>query len=79
MLAIQAFPRQPIGGETRWSPQEAAELAAIVEEFRALSETVCEWCGAGGRLREWRTIELTLCDECDGRFPDPPWPRGWVG
>jgi hypothetical protein len=72
VLAFQAFPRQPAKGETRWSPAEAAELRAIVEEFRARSETVCEWCGADARLRDWRTIELTLCDGCESRFPDPP-------
>ncbi|WP_018347498.1 hypothetical protein [Longispora albida] len=74
VLAFRAVPLQPVIGEVRWSPQEADELDAIVEEFRARSATVCEWCGAGARLRGWRTIELTLCDGCDARFPDPPRP-----
>jgi hypothetical protein len=57
-----------------WSPAEAAELQTITDAFRVRSATVCEWCGAVARVREWRTIELTLCDDCDDRFPDPPWP-----
>lgn len=75
VLAYQAFPRKWVQGERQWSDEEAAELHAITDEFRVRSETVCEWCGAAARHRPSRTIELTLCDDCDGRFPDPPWPR----
>jgi hypothetical protein len=72
MLAYQAFPRRWVKGEDQWTPEEADELGAIVDEFRVRSEVKCEWCGADARLREWRTVELTLCDDCDQRFPDPP-------
>ena len=71
-LAYQAFPRPGVKGERRWSPDEARELGRITGEFWKRSETVCEWCGAAARLRDWRSLELTLCDACDARFPDPP-------
>ena len=73
-LSYQAFPRRWVQGQTQWSPEEADELDAITAAFGALSQVVCEWCGATARLREWRTTELTLCDDCDARFPDPPVP-----
>jgi hypothetical protein len=76
-LAYQAFPRRRVEGESRWSSEEKRQLADIAEEFRARSETVCEWCGAEARLRGWRALELTLCDACDSRFPDPPVVSPW--
>jgi hypothetical protein len=51
-----------------------ADLGAIVGEIQERSEAICEWCGAAGQLRGWRNLELTLCDACDQRFPDPPYP-----
>lgn len=71
-LEFQAFPRAWVEGEQRWSLEELGALEAITDEFRSRSETMCEWCGAAAALRDWRTVELTLCDDCDGRFPDPP-------
>ena len=71
-LEYQAFPRPWAEGQESWSPEEDAILGAITDEIRERSESICEWCGAAGRLREWRTLELTLCDACDQRFPDPP-------
>src|SRR5690349_2976912 len=73
-FSYQAFPRRWAQGQTQWSPEEAEELYNITAAFEALSQTVCEWCGATAKLREWRTTELTLCDDCDARFPDPPFP-----
>jgi hypothetical protein len=72
-LSYQAFPSRGVEGERPWSADEAAELDAITEVFSIRSEAVCEWCGAVARLRDWRTVELTLCDACDQRFPDPPY------
>jgi hypothetical protein len=69
VLVYQAFPRER---GSSWTQEEHAELEAITEEFQTRSATVCEWCGAGARLREWRTMELTLCEGCDRQFPDPP-------
>jgi hypothetical protein len=45
----------------------------LTDDFADRSEEVCEWCGAPGELRGWRRWELTLCDACDARFPDPPY------
>jgi hypothetical protein len=73
-LCFQAFPHRWTEVGHYWSSVEADGLDAIIEEFEVRSETMCEWCGAHARLRQWRTIELTLCDRCDSRFPDPPWP-----
>jgi hypothetical protein len=73
VLSYQAFPRPWVDGERSWSADEAAESGTIIDEFVVRSETVCEWCGAVARLRDWRTVELTLCDRCDQRFPDPPY------
>jgi hypothetical protein len=73
LLSFQAFPRCWVDGERSWSADEAAEVNAIIEEFSVRSETVCEWCGEVARLRDWRRVELTLCDVCDQRFPDPPY------
>ncbi len=73
-LSYQAFPRRWVRGHTQWSLEEAAELNRVTATFGVLSQTVCEWCGAPAKLREWRTVELTLCDGCDARFPDPPFP-----
>lgn len=53
-----------------WSHDES--LAAITGEFARRSAEVCEWCGAPGVLRAARTLQLTLCDDCDNRFSDPP-------
>jgi hypothetical protein len=74
VLSYQAFPCRWVEGERQWSAGEAAELDAITDEYRARSEVVCEWCGAAAQLREWRMWQLTLCDGCDERFPDPPYP-----
>ncbi|MBU2665313.1 hypothetical protein KOI35_17550 [Actinoplanes bogorensis] len=73
-LSFQAFPRRRVQDQPQWSPEESDELSTITDAFRTLSRTVCEWCGATAELREWRTTELTLCDACDARFPDPPVP-----
>lgn len=73
VLSYQAFPRRWVDGERSWSTDEAAALDAITDEFGVRSETACEWCGALARLRDWRKTELTLCDTCDQRFPDPPY------
>lgn len=71
-LAFRAFPRP---GKGTWTQAEYAELL-ITDGYRDRSETVCEWCGLPGRRRQWRQVEeLTLCDECDARFADPPTPR----
>jgi hypothetical protein len=72
VLSYQAFPRPWVDGERCWSADEGAAVDAITDEFSVRSEAVCEWCGAVARLRDWRTVELTLCDGCDQRFPDPP-------
>jgi hypothetical protein len=72
ILWYQAFPRRWVQGQEQWTQEEADELNAIVDEFQIRSQVICEWCGAAARLREWRAVELTLCDDCDRRFPDPP-------
>jgi len=71
-LSYQAFPRRWVQGQAQWTADEARELDAITDAFEARSRTVCEWCGAIAKLREWRTTILTLCDDCEARFPDPP-------
>jgi hypothetical protein len=48
-----------------------ADLQKITSDIRKRSERICEWCGAAGNHREPRKIELTLCDACNERFPDP--------
>ncbi|MGW1027561.1 hypothetical protein ACWD4J_28345 [Streptomyces sp. NPDC002577] len=63
-LAFQAFPR-PWKRGGNWTHDEADRLDALVAEFMAASEYVCERCGSAGTLRETRPIELTLCDECE--------------
>jgi hypothetical protein len=73
VLSYQAFPCRRVEGEQPWPADEATEMDAIIAEFSTRSEAVCEWCGAAARLRDWRTVELTLCDACDQRFPDPPY------
>lgn len=72
LLEYQAFPRRWAEGQRRWTAQEHADLEAITSEFRDRSEHICEWCGVAGELREWRRLDLTLCDTCDQRFPDTP-------
>ena len=72
-LEYQAFPRPWRAGQRSWSPSEASTVDAITDEYRAKSESVCEWCGGPAVLRDWRTLELTLCDDCDRKFPDPPY------
>jgi hypothetical protein len=74
VLEFQAFPRRWAEGQGQWTRQEYADLHAITGEIRDRSETICEWCGAPGQLRESRKHELTVCDACDQRFPDPPYP-----
>ena len=73
-LEFQAFPRQGAPGQKAWTLQEHAHLQKITDDIRKRSEHVCEWCGSAGYRRESRKIELTLCDACDERFPDPPYP-----
>jgi hypothetical protein len=75
VLVYQAFPGRWAEGRKQWTAQEYADLGAIVDEFQERSEGICEWCGAAGQLREWRNLELTLCDACDQRFPRPAVPR----
>jgi hypothetical protein len=72
VLAFQAFPRPSASDYRAWTDDEYAVVTTIIEQVRSASESVCEWCGAAGSLREWRTMLLTLCDACDQRFPDPP-------
>jgi hypothetical protein len=74
VLIYQAYPRRAVDGERPWTGHEDRVLGVITGDIQNRSETVCEWCGAAGQLREWRNHELTLCDACDERFPDPPYP-----
>lgn len=74
VLIYQACPLRVVDGERLWSADEHRVLGTITSDIQTRSEKVCEWCGAAGRLREWRKLELTLCDACDHRFPDPPYP-----
>jgi hypothetical protein len=74
VLVYQAFPRRWVEGSKQWTMQEYADLGAIVGEIQERSAAICEWCGAAGQPREWRNLELTLCDACDQRFPDLPCP-----
>jgi hypothetical protein len=74
VLEYQAFPRRWAEGQRQWTTQEHADLEAITSEIRDRSETTCEWCGTAGQLRASRKLKLTLCDACDQRFPDPPYP-----
>ncbi|WP_328494304.1 hypothetical protein OHS59_17350 [Streptomyces sp. NBC_00414] len=64
VLAFQAFPRARKRG-WNWTSEETYRLDELVTEFTAASAHVCECCGAAGRLRETRLIELTLCDACE--------------
>jgi hypothetical protein len=73
-LAFQAFPRPWREDRRAWSSEEHARLDEITDAFGERSETICEWCGSAGELRYRRRWELTLCDDCDARFPDPPYP-----
>ncbi len=73
-LIYQAYPRRAVDGERPWTAQEYQVLGTITSDIQDRSETVCEWCGAFGQLREWRKLELALCAACDQRFPDPPYP-----
>ncbi|WP_144118392.1 hypothetical protein [Catellatospora sichuanensis] len=72
VLSFQALPHPRVEGQPYWSSEQSAMLEAITDEFTHRSESVCEWCSAAAELRGWRRIELTLCEECDRRFPDPP-------
>lgn len=74
VLVYQANPCRWVEGSKQWTKQEDKDFGAITSEIQMRSEAICEWCGAAGRLREWRNLELTLCDACDQRFPDPPYP-----
>ena len=40
-----------------------------IDQAELESETVCETCGAPGRLPEERRWMLTLCDRCDAVTP----------
>lgn len=74
VLSYQAFPRRRrVDGEPSWSAGEAAQVNAITDELSIRSQGVCEWCGAVAALCDRRTVELTLCEACDQRFPDPPY------
>lgn len=74
VLAFQAFPRPRRRVAASWTAEEFGELDRVIQPFVEQSEFVCEWCGARGRLRDDRKYLLTLCDTCEGRFPDPPRP-----
>ncbi|MEU2232390.1 hypothetical protein [Streptomyces vietnamensis] len=63
-LAFQAFPR-PWRRGGNWVSGEVDRLHALVAEFTAASEHICERCGNAGTLRETRPIELTLCGVCE--------------
>ena len=71
-LEYQAFPRPRVATGRSFSRDEDSALMAITDEIRDRSERVCEWCGAAGELRESRHLQLTLCNLCDDKFPDPP-------
>jgi len=73
VLEYQAFPRRWAKGQGQWTTQEHDSLETITSQIRERSGNICEWCGAAGQLRDWRELELTLCDACDQRFPDPPY------
>lgn len=73
VLLYQAHPRRVVDGKRPWTAQERRVLGMITSDIQRRSENVCEWCGGAGDLREWRRLELTLCDACDQRFPDPPY------
>jgi hypothetical protein len=51
-----------------WS--DIPEIQHLVEKYETLSESVCEQCGAKGRLREVRDWLSTLCDRCFIPFTD---------
>lgn len=75
VLAFQAFPRPSKQGEPQWTSDEFRRLGAITSQAQKSSESVCEWCGSPGNLREERSYIVTLCDDCDKRFSDPPGPQ----
>ncbi|WP_408899295.1 hypothetical protein ACJ5H2_09340 [Nocardioides sp. R1-1] len=68
VLAYQATLR---GGDSSHTDADRARVAAIVDKFEQRSATVCESCGRRGSLRDGRTVWITLCDDCDERWPDP--------
>jgi hypothetical protein len=72
-LSYQAFPVRSQEGR-RSSREEFRHFDSIVGKFERLAESVCEWCGEPGLHRERPIWEVTLCDACDARFPDPPFP-----
>ncbi|HYW23120.1 MAG TPA: hypothetical protein VE953_03095 [Terriglobales bacterium] len=76
-LAFQAFAGPRVDGKS-WTTQERRLVHHITDEFRARSESICEWCGCAGALRSSRRLVLTLCDACHVAFADPPqeYPRG---
>ncbi len=74
VLAFQANPRPCIKSGEAFTAHEVFELDAIVGKYVELSTRVCEFCGRRAKLREGRTLELTLCDTCEVRFDDPPQP-----
>jgi hypothetical protein len=61
-LEFQAFPRTWSSSGNSWTTQEYAALKAITDVVGARSETICEWCGAHGVLRDDREYWATLCD-----------------
>jgi ribosomal protein L37AE/L43A len=78
-LAFQAFPRRRAPGQKAWTALENADLQKITSDIRKRSEQICEWCGTAWNHRESRNIELSLCDACNERFPDPPYPVTTTG
>jgi hypothetical protein len=74
VLAFQARPRN--GDATK---QEQFQVDEITDRYRQASESVCEWCGRPGSLREavampGRPEDLTLCDRCLAELETSPYP-----
>ena len=61
--------------ELQWTDEEVLRLGAITDRAQIGSETICEWCGSPGALREDRNYVLTLCGYCNDRFSNPPVPH----
>lgn len=61
-----------------FSPETTERCHAVIRSAEARTSSVCECCGASGRLRDQRRRKLTLCDECDAREPEGrPAPNAW--